>query len=400
MNFTNGTTEGFSITLECLLSQCSAQNGKDNALIVPMPNYGLFIDIIEKRGIKVIGFAREPDGSVDAGKLAETIEQNREDYNILAYFDSNPNNPTGHVRQHEETEALARVISEFNKSMEGDFRNNSPIMQVIDDMVYLGTEYGPEKPSSFLGVPDMENRVFLLAGGSKIGLAALRTGLIVHPPYLSEQIARSILSRNFCVSGIAIEALKSVFPASEELVRERNEHLKRMNEQHRFSGLLLESLINGIDTVPLNTRERQEMVEIVARAREVDHKDAEQILQTGIPQIRATIRPKSGFFLLVSFKEMQGSCYSDQKNGIIHKLTAIEDDRDIYRLLYNRGEMHAISGRSMGLSADDMMMRITYSFPPEKIVEIAQRLDEIQKSAEPMPEIVSVALMALQHFRS
>jgi aspartate/methionine/tyrosine aminotransferase len=38
-----------------------------------------------------------------------------DDQRVIAYFDSNPNNPTGHVRDHTETKRIGDIISDLNE---------------------------------------------------------------------------------------------------------------------------------------------------------------------------------------------------------------------------------------------------------------------------------------------
>ena len=84
---------------------------------MPVPTYSIFFDNIHKNGIDIIKLPREGDGSVCPKKLhnlmIDTYKAGKQ--RIVGYYDSNPNNPTGHIRNASETRALAKVFTRHNE---------------------------------------------------------------------------------------------------------------------------------------------------------------------------------------------------------------------------------------------------------------------------------------------
>ncbi|NBB84572.1 MAG: aminotransferase class I/II-fold pyridoxal phosphate-dependent enzyme, partial [Alphaproteobacteria bacterium] len=118
----SGTTEGFEHVLRVLKYDVARENEtKDRAIdpviLMPVPSYGYFLQQAEFWGIRCVPIRRRLD---DGGRLAAEDVQaaferlDRAGKRVVAFYDCNPHNPLGLIRDRAETEALAAVFREIN----------------------------------------------------------------------------------------------------------------------------------------------------------------------------------------------------------------------------------------------------------------------------------------------
>lgn len=404
--FTNGTTGGYALAIEALAEEALeynkfAKQKRKPVVIMPVPTYGLFFPHLREHGIEIVTIDREPNGSVDPVKLHNLMVRLHKGRRkkIIAYYDSNPNNPTGYVRGMEETKALADVFLRHNgylRYIKDKIRNRvgsracwelhyiSNEIKVIDDMVYMGTEFGAEKATPFMAIKEMFPHTFMLAGGSKIGLAALRTGVLIADQKYTDRFREKSSKLQYFASPVATNALEVVFPNTDEHKLARQTHLDEMNAYHRFSGLLMKAMINGIDDVDVTEGEHQRMREIIMTVRHVDAKEAEQMLADGVKGVTVTTSPQSGFFHLLDFSELKGRLYHNPKNW---DSTSTEKIKDEWALdsLQRTANIKFCSGTFTGLPIDKMIVRTTFAIPPEQVVEVIDRIEVILGEVTPCP---------------
>lgn len=152
---------------------------------------------LEVQGHKYIVPRSTEDGNLSPQDVRTTFDRlDKQGKRIVTFYDCNPHNPLGLVRDREETEALAEVFHEVNEIYHQqnikhalitvgnpeDEPWNGPASRlwIIDDLVYDGLEFSGQKPAfSFAQLEDMQNDAILLPGLSKLGLAGLRAGLMV-----------------------------------------------------------------------------------------------------------------------------------------------------------------------------------------------------------------------------
>ncbi len=413
LTFTQSTTQGFRIVIEKLVKKHQTHENLMNqmrrkydkpelhrkpVIILPVPTYGLFINVLDKNKIDIVELERDENGRVDRKSLAAIMKELNADNSrtAIGYFDSNPNNPTGYVRSERETNALAKLFLVHNQKIR-DFHtklcnsnldneicrklseNGSNTLKIIDDMVYLGTEWGPKKASSFLSVPGMAQDSYLLAGASKIGLADMRAGVLIHPWSEQKHFAREVHDDTANLSKMALLALETCFPVDKKLVNMRNKHLDDMNQQHRFSGLFMKVLINGLADVKITRDDKARMLDVIMQHAGYTKSQAIQRLKTGLADVRISTSPQAGFFHLIDYSALKGkSCYQiSQHNGHFYTQpeSVIEEE---YQIFYSLRAMnlHFLSGTNTGVSySKKMFARISFSLEPKTVMQLVDRLD-------------------------
>ncbi len=194
----NGTLHAWSKVLSDIADRNELINKysdqpKAPIIVTPVPTYGLFLETAKQMGFEVLEVQREDDGSVSPDRLREGLDKIDRMPNKRAsiYYDSNPNNPTGHIREEQETADLAEVIASMSEKLKDEMFHvkrkvdNDDFVKalsfdggitIVDDMIYLGTELVKKEPFSFVDIESTSQDTFILAGISKIGLAALRGG--------------------------------------------------------------------------------------------------------------------------------------------------------------------------------------------------------------------------------
>ncbi len=396
--YTNGITESYDGLLEIFKDETAKYNTltKQNlkpAIIMPVPTYGIFFAQPEKMGIEVIKLQREADGSVDPQKLLELLraEDQKGEHHLIAYYDSNPNNPTGHVRNAAETEALADIFIRYNNHMANKkerlcakmknpdyskLRDLNSGMKVIDDMVYMGLEYGDHKASSFLSVKEMYDNTLLLAGGSKIGLTGLCAGVMIGAEPYIYKFKKNRALRQYFPSVVNMHALTPTFPTEPEHLKMRSEHLHKLNAAHLYSGNLLKALINGIDELELNKDTRAQMVEDVATTLKTSRKKALDALKGGIDGVKVITSPQAGFFHLLDYSALKGlHVKKDEHRDDWRYVGQLKDEWDLQEMNRDMG-LAFCSGNGCGYELDDMVVRTTFAMPPTDIIHLAQRIRE------------------------
>lgn len=396
---TNGTTEGFAMLMAVLGKEAREYNElthqkTEPVILMPVPTYGLFFRQPEEHGIKVVKFAREADGSVDPKKLDDLITSIHAagEQRVIAYYDSNPNNPTGYIRDQAQTRALGEVFKKHNdladdkmaedrKKVARDDRwrlreELSNRIRIIDDMVYLGTEYGDKKPAPFMADETLFNDTFLITGGSKIGLAALRAGIVIGHPNYAKKIHEKIKSNQYFPPIPALHALEAAFSMEPEHMEAKKTHLNVMNAEHQFSGKFMKALINGIDSVEVTASERRRMAKAIMQAHGTEKEDANERLKAGIKDVKVVTNPEAGFFHLLDFSALKGKYYSN--NAIHYKAycgSELVKDEWALQHTHRASRLAFCSGTFVGFPIEDMIVRTSFAMPPEKIVELVDRIE-------------------------
>lgn len=380
----NGTSELYAHLIAHIADEVAEHkvmtgNDVEPVILMPVPTYGLFFRMPREYGLQITRFPREPDGSVCPQRLDAAIRAVNGDGNkrVVAYFDSNPNNPTGYIRGREETQALAQVILAHNSTAPAP----QVAIRVVDDMVYFGNEYDEtNKPSSFMGVRGMADNTFVLAGGSKVGLAALRIGILVGNEKSVHEIRKKGQNQNFNVSFPAMHALSMIFPVTHETRALRREHLRQSNAKHRFSGQLMRAMINGMDAVDATGDEKKRIVDAVSEGLKISPYSARQRLKRGMDSVRVTTDPQAGFFHMLDFSDLQGSYYTTMIDPGARDIGAAEAKDEIaLEFAHAATGLKFCSGTYVGLGMKTMQARTTFAMEPPGIVEAVRRMGESVK---------------------
>jgi aspartate/methionine/tyrosine aminotransferase len=413
-----GTTEAFNLILQMLADDVRKENknfirhGQDPvkpAILMPVPTYGFFQDAARDLGFTIIPVLRDlKAGGVlrrDA-VIAAIRAAHKDNLRIVSFFDSNPNNPTGLVRGEKETRELGRIILALSKHYgeqeykeDGDASQQMSLWQedllfslgrrklkwsgpaarvrIIDDMVYDGLEYGTEKPFSFAQIPELFKDTFVLFGTSKAGLANLRGGLIIGDSEDMYALNHRSLMNEYFPSKVALHAMEAFFNVEEPFASQRRRHLDRLNKEHRFRGLLLKALVNGVDTMPeVQPADMRRMTNALMRHFAFSRQQATGRLHRNIPALKIISTPQAGFFHLVDFSALIGREYDN-----IHVpykryggKSVVEDGAALSHVFTTGQQLHMAGGGWMGLGDKSMIGRMSFAMPVADIIESAYRL--------------------------
>lgn len=432
-----GTTGAFHLILKSLIDNVAEENKRRNrqikpAILMPVPTYGFFIDTATTLGLEVVTVERNlaEGGRLDFEAVRKAVQGAVDKkLRLVAYFDSNPNNPTGYIRNEAETQKLGTLFESLNRLYEeeeekalrkwqetqetvtleiGDmvierkpgflWDSMASRINIIDDMVYDGLEYGDEKPFAFSQIKELYKHCFTLFGISKAGLANLRGAVIVADSKKLDELNRGRMMSEYFVSKPALHAMEAYFNTTEPFLSQRRKHLDRMNEAHRIRGLLMKALINGMDTMDeLNDRDRQKLISTVARTNGIGRAKAIKLLTAGIDGVRVLTTPQAGFFHLIGFSALKDREYS---NSYVHYkrysgMTKVEDACALRHVFGSEHKLSFAGGSWMGLDDKSMIVRATFAMPVTDIIEVTRRLREGMKAfSEPQPKKVAAQAAA------
>lgn len=407
-----GTTEAYNLVIQHLAADVRARNAAYGAtikpvILMPVPTYGFFMQQPEREGIEIRTLDRPQDGKghITPEHLLSTIRDiDSKGERIIAYYDSNPNNPLGIIRGESETRALAdiflRLKEHYRRRDQQDLEKwqqdkpgrvtelfgephtikpgriwDGPAsrVRIIDDIVYEGLEYGAEKPFAFAQIPELFKDTFTLAGPSKAGLVNLRAGVLIGDDHDIRDIEQRRSEHNYFPARVTLAGLEAYYSPEPSFVSAREKHLTRMNREHRFRGLFMKALINGLDSITEATpQDRRRIIAAYAKLENVPAEKAKAALARGIPGVKITTTPESGFFHLVDFSALRGSVIRTE-----HSLSASQifsGHYDLQNLLSVTQNIGIASAGWMGLPGDALITRATFAAPLEDILEYSKRL--------------------------
>lgn len=381
-------------------------------ILMPIPTYGHFLREMEyghdfQNKIECVTLLRDPkqNWAVDLDNLKETIRTLAEQgKRVIAYFDSNPNNPTGYVRGQKETEALGRLLMQVsdyyeradelppqeptnrdlfeNISSFDDIRYLPPSKQqwrgpsrritLIDDMVYDGLTYdGSEKPVAFSqALPECKDWV-VLTGPSKNGLAALRAGLVVAANNELINIMREQdTATGYCASEITMSVLSHFFNNEAQQKNLRDDYQKNASDYYAFASQFMKAMVNGLPEIEdeVSAPNLRKMRYYIRKTAGLSYSESTRFLDGGIDGLKITTSPQAGFFHLLDGKGLKG------KGTPFFRPFCDERDMDD---MAERHHLHIASGNYTGLPIKDCTQRLTCALPPQKLVEVALRLRAI-----------------------
>lgn len=438
---THGVTQAFSLFCAYITMQAQLA-GVRPAMLFPTPTYGLFSETLVRpglaspaaqrdengryiytpeveqhlqRGVFPIFIQRLPDGRVNSADVREAlawVSRHQGDYSpplvVVGYYDSNPNNPTGHVRGDSETQQLAEVFSEHNATAPTFYLGGDEIWTAhlvpIDDIVYYGTQYDKQGYEDFgLFCKHMTTPTVLMYGPSKTGAAQHRVGAMLAPSAIAKVIRKYQFDSHY-LCGLEQFLLLEAFVSTRrpELGAQREWHLRRTSEEHRLSGAFLKALING----NASSQEVARWSDIYQRSmpsvgiEDVNH--MHELLTRGIPGIRDLSDPASGFFHVIdvtNWKNHHPQCLKDP----------IRDSNDVWRWCDSEFNMVFGTGNyfdfglfrnhpRFGMEHDHfptneerLLIRLTTSFPLSVMLEVARRLNAANRQAQTQQGRLSLA---------
>ena len=394
----SGTTEGFDYVVRLLINDVIQENCKkdrhiDPVMVVPVPNYGFFIQQAERWGLNHVPIRSGP------GASGITIQQLRDIFNalekqnkrIVAYYDSNPQNPLGTIRNEEQTKEISKVLLEFNAiyrerdldeyhttQSNGNHEEwNGPASQIhiIDDLVYDGLEFNPERHAfGFAQIEEHRGNVSTLLGLSKIGLAGLRAGLLLSTPTIIENCYRLQTIGSYFPNIPAIKAIEEYYRFHPRAEKMRKAHLASLARVHQFRGKFMKSLIDGFDSIPgLHHAEKIEMTRLVSKESKISTQEANKNLTEGIPLIKVLTKPQAGFFHLLDFSAFRGKFFHSNTGKVLGPILSESELAEILK----EYKIDVCYGTWMGLNSGELIERVSFAVKTNIIVSAVQRLREL-----------------------
>lgn len=360
----------FSVSTSVLFNQIISAIAKEGDVVLTTgPNYGLFTIRIERAGAEaeILPLDKEDNFLVNPEKLANTIDQinsslqqayhRRKGYvpRVVAFLNTNPNNPTGKVMGKKEYDLLYQISDVCNKR--GVF--------VIDDLVYRDITYDKDNVALPIGtIPGMFRNTISLFGLSKsYSMANLRAGFVV----ADEIIIRAIINKTFqemdsspALIGVA---LGGAFNATEERYKVYDKYFKELRGEYVYRLNLIKALVNGIDAA--EPMYRSKIVDVVRKA---VGDDTAKVL-SGLPMVDfpKNLEPESGFFAILDFTKLKGMKYHDKKKNIN---IVIRDEAELLNFFYATSRTRFLVGESISWPYEDELIgRVNYAIEEEKLIK-------------------------------
>lgn len=410
IHFANGgVTRCFADTIDGILDDHAEMQPKlsqfdmqqSGAIILPVPTYGLFHyqleEATEAHDVQIITVHRNDDGSVNERSLQHTLDScYDQNIRVLAYYDCNPNNPSGYIRDEEKTRQDAAILMKANKrecarhektlgkmldetdrknakgndlfSVYGHLTDDSSrgSLMILDDMAYEGLELDDnKKPFSFGQVSDeVADRTVVLKSMSKIGMPGLRTGLMIGPDSLIRNMASQQLMREFTANNFGVDMLWARFGANSPFKDHFKQHKINLKRSLLRKSREFEALFLGLDNVPdMSDFAKRSLVEKYSKAVNIDEQEALERLQKGLPNFHLMPRPDAGFFRRVSFDSLVGKSIAlkFQKDDM-PAFFNIHSSNDQYWAM-KAFKIDQIPSVSQGLSNASFTTRISIAMP-------------------------------------
>lgn len=357
------------------------------AIVTSVPAYTFPLNHMQKRDITLFKMSRTPTNNwaVKPDDLSETLEEIRKggEYIAIGYYDSNPNNPTGHIRTRDETRALAEVFDHHNQEMHaldevmhcGRSAGATPAnrkmthrLTIMDDMIYMGLEHASKTPASFISQPETANDTVVFLGVSKYGMPGIRGGLIVTHPMRRPALFREFWESAGYAPAPSLIAVAETFSGDSHRFMAREEHLTKLNEAHWHGFQLFRSLVNGTDNQFLGSYDGKRVFADVVRA-VGDAEKASTWLREGIPGL-SVHEPESGFFTMLNAEGLRGSFMPHGVDGISQRRAGhgIGSVSMLHSLFKAFGAEY-LRGDTCGTSHTNLWERASFALPPRDIIK-------------------------------
>ena len=335
-----------------------------DVIITTAPNYGLFTFKPERLNVnvEVVPLLEEDNYLINPKMLDDKVKEiNAElkdkykdlDYvpRVVAYLNSNPNNPLGNYMgegDKDRLEELGKVIKDNN-------------MFIIDDLIYRDICFDGDIAKPVASLDGMFKNTISLFGLSKsYGMASLRAGFVVADEIIIREIVNKIFRELDAVPAIIGEALAGAFGSSE---REYNKYFSKLREEYKYRYNLFKTMIMGISYC--DKEYRNKIIKFIRRyAPNYD-------INKGIDGVNIKCDVKAGFFIVLDFSEFKGKRYED---GIIN------DDEDLLIYLYKKINLRYLIGKSIAWpNEDELVGRFTFAKSEEEIITM---IDMLKKALE------------------
>jgi histidinol-phosphate/aromatic aminotransferase/cobyric acid decarboxylase-like protein len=422
VHFVNGgVTRAFSELMENIVkryedyqtAKAAFGAGYRGAILMPVPTYGLFFyrlkDILKGHDIDLITVRRNEDGSVNEISLKAALDECRlKNTRALAYYDCNPQNPTGHVRQKAETVKIAEILqTETDSYIRDDLNLIKKIIQdpklrrdenitrwlasiqspyggilILDDMAYEGLEFSSrKKPYSFAQVSSMVAQyTAVLKGVSKIGLPGARIGLVMGHANLIEPMTSRQLMEEFSASSLGVDIITARYGGQKSDQKKFRAHKEKLRRHHLRKAGIIEAFFRGLDnTDRLTPAQKNGLVQIYSRHAGIDKAESSRRLKSGLPKFTLAENMDCGFFYPIHCDSLYGMpiAFKFDDSFIINSGHIINSNT--LHWVFRSFNMHTVPAVSQGCNPKAMSVRITTSLPDQELLRFYGAMREMQE---------------------
>lgn len=337
-----------------------------DVVLVTGPNYGLFTIRAERAGaeVEILPLEKEDNYLVNPQKLADKIDDINESlqkiYNrrkgyvprVVAFLNTNPNNPTGKVMGEKQSELLREIGEVCLKR--GAF--------LIDDLVYRDITFDKDNLAKPIAtIPGMFRNTISLFGLSKsYGLASLRAGFVVADEIIIREVVNRIFQEIDSSPDIVGRALAGAFNTTKERDLEYDKYFTELRNIYVYKYNLLKALVDGIDSVDPSLKDT-----IYNKVSGLLKDETEEILK-GLLNVNIVLEPESGFFVLLDFTKIKGMRYNNEE---------INTERDLLNFFYKEHRIRFLVGQSISWPyKDELIGRVTTAMDDEKMIDAFKKM--------------------------
>lgn len=364
MIFTSSTTQAFYLLCKLLLRPY-------DVIIFEAPTYGLYTLMPEREGgiTRFIPLTKEENWVINANLLSKMIDEINEELKcrymnlvgyipqVVAIYQSNPNNPIGRVISNEDKQKLVDILEVCHEK--GVF--------YIDDILYKDLSFQKDVFCAMM-VEGYESDVITLFGVSKAyGLAGMRTGVLVADEIIIRGIRNLLFQQMDSPSHLQAVVLGVIFNNSKERQMKYQEYFEPILAEYKYRYSLLKAGICGIDSIPI-LEERKIIIDELSAVLEDEYLRANWLKGIKGLDIVDGTEPEAGFFALIDLSSLLGKRIDD---------TLLETEEDILIYLYQKQKIKYIMGKSIVWpDVSKCIARVSFAAERREIIFFIQCLNE------------------------
>ena len=335
-----------------------------DVILIPGPNYGLFTIRAERAGaeVELLPLEKEDHFLVNPEKLANKIDDINDSLQkvyhwrkgyvprVVAFLNTNPNNPTGKVMGEKEKDRLQKIGEVCLKR--GVF--------VIDDLVYRDLVFDKDniaKPlASFPGM--FRNTISLMGLSKSYGMASLRAGFVVADEIIIREVINRIFQEMDSSPDIVGQALKGAFNATPERKEAYDIYFTELRLKYYEKYQLLKALVNGVDSVDSRYKEK-----ISEKILNVLGSEKGTKLLSGLPYVTfpEQLEVESGFFAILDFTRIKGMRYNQEM---------ITSEKDLLKFFYKTCRIRFLVGQSISWPySEELIGRVTFALEDDRMIK-------------------------------
>ncbi|MAQ70854.1 MAG: hypothetical protein CL565_01540 [Alphaproteobacteria bacterium] len=161
----------------------------------------------------------------------------------------------------------------------------------------------------------------------------------------------------------------------------RKRFVSRLNSDHKFNGLLMKALINGMEKMPeLKKADRARLVRTVSKQKNITEYEAIRLLSNGIKGVGIITTPEAGFFHVIDLQK-DNPATKVWKCAESGQLYTSEIKRDSYfdkevtiSTLLKDDNISFAHLQWAGYDEKESLRRVSFAVPLSDILSFAERL--------------------------